>query len=208
MADNPMMAVNHWASVRAAFPRRQIRRRVHSSSLTRSPSLTGGVLSFRPLPVVGDVNFLALGTPIRQRAIMSYVSYVGRVGASAVALGVGTAVATVPGVALAQPLDSSSSSSSSPSGSAGTLTSSSTHKSGRPSIATASSGSSGSSSTTARAARHRRIRRRRRTRAPASRRARTARKQARLHPSLRMRCRRATYRRHRQRPVPLLISRR
>jgi hypothetical protein len=80
---------------------------------------------------------------------MGYVSYVGRVGALAVALGVGTAVATMPGVALAQPLDSSSSSSSSPSGSAGSLTSSSTDKSGRPSIATASSGSSGSSSTTA-----------------------------------------------------------
>ena len=49
---------------------------------------------------------------------MGYVSYIGRVGALAVVLGVETAVATMPGVALAQPLDSSSSSSSSPSGSA------------------------------------------------------------------------------------------
>jgi hypothetical protein len=44
-------------------------------------------------------KFLALGTPIRQGAIMGYVSYVGRVGALAVVLGVGTAVATMPGVA-------------------------------------------------------------------------------------------------------------
>jgi hypothetical protein len=45
------------------------------------------------------LRFLALGTPIRQGAIMGYVSYVGRVGALAVVLGVGTAVATMPGVA-------------------------------------------------------------------------------------------------------------
>ena len=44
---------------------------------------------------------------------MGYVSYVGRVGALAVALGVGSAVATMPGVALAQPSDSNSSSPSS-----------------------------------------------------------------------------------------------
>jgi hypothetical protein len=57
---------------------------------------------------------------------MGYVSYVGRVGALAVALGVGTAVATMPGVALAEPSGSTSSSSSSPSGSAGSSASSST----------------------------------------------------------------------------------
>ena len=41
---------------------------------------------------------------------MGYVSYVGRVGALAVALGVGSAVATMPGVALAEPSDSGPSS--------------------------------------------------------------------------------------------------
>jgi hypothetical protein len=56
---------------------------------------------------------------------MGYVSYVGRIGALAVALGVGTAVATMPGVALAEPSSSSSSSSSSASGSAGSSGSSS-----------------------------------------------------------------------------------
>src|SRR5215207_4643306 len=44
---------------------------------------------------------------------MGYVRYVGRIGALAVALGVGSAVATMPGVALAEPSDSSSSSSDS-----------------------------------------------------------------------------------------------
>ncbi len=43
----------------------------------------------------------------------AYAKYIGRVGALAVALGVGGAVAATPGVAFAEPTDSSSSSSSS-----------------------------------------------------------------------------------------------
>ena len=53
---------------------------------------------------------------------MGYVSYIGRVGALAVALGVGSAVATMPGVALAGPSDSGSSSSGSPGSSASSST--------------------------------------------------------------------------------------
>ena len=44
---------------------------------------------------------------------MGYSTYIGRVGALAVALGIGAAVANTPGVAWAEPSDSSSSGSSS-----------------------------------------------------------------------------------------------
>jgi hypothetical protein len=44
---------------------------------------------------------------------MGYAKYVGRVGGLAVALGVGVAVATTPGVAWAEPTDGGSTSSSS-----------------------------------------------------------------------------------------------
>ena len=77
---------------------------------------------------------------------MGYVRYVGRVGALAVALGVGSAVATMPGVALAEPSDSSSSSSSSSSGPSSSSASSSTDKES-PSSPSSSSSSAPTSST-------------------------------------------------------------
>ena len=49
---------------------------------------------------------------------MGYATYIGRVGALAVALGIGAAVANTPGVAWAEPSDSTSGSSSSESDSA------------------------------------------------------------------------------------------
>jgi hypothetical protein len=86
---------------------------------------------------------------------MGYVSYVGRVGALAVALGVGSAVATMPGVALAQPSDTSSSdspakgssgSSASPSPDKNSPSSSDSHL---PSLTKVSSGSSGAGGSSA-----------------------------------------------------------
>ena len=47
---------------------------------------------------------------------MGYATYIGRVGALAVALGIGVAVANTPGVAWAEPSDSSPSGSSVESG--------------------------------------------------------------------------------------------
>ena len=165
---------------------------VHSES---SPWISKCLLSFRPLLIVGGVNFLALDIPIEQGAMMGYVRYVGRVGALAVALGVGSAVATMPGVALAEPSDSSSSSSSSSSGSSSSSASSSTDKE---SPSSPSSSSSSRHHLRKRTARRRRIRRRRLIRAPASCKARVAHRQARRDP------RPTSYRKNRMTPVPLL----
>jgi YVTN family beta-propeller protein/VCBS repeat-containing protein len=77
---------------------------------------------------------------------MSYAAYIGRVGVLAVALGVGAAVATHPGIVFADPTDAGSSNTGSPSADSGApgVTESST---GAVSIPSGSSATSGTSST-------------------------------------------------------------
>ncbi len=77
---------------------------------------------------------------------MGYATYIGRVGGLAIALGVGVAIATMPGVASADGTDSSSSASSSSSSSAGSSGSTGSSDSSSGSN-TESSGSTGSSET-------------------------------------------------------------
>jgi len=72
---------------------------------------------------------------------MGYVRYVGRVGALAVALGVGSAVATMPGVALAEPSDAGASSNSSSSDSSSSSASASADNSSASANSASSSGS-------------------------------------------------------------------
>ncbi|MET0474193.1 MAG: hypothetical protein ABW001_06085, partial [Mycobacterium sp.] len=50
---------------------------------------------------------------VNERTLMGYAKYVGRVGALAVTLGVGVAVATMPGIAYADPSEGSGDSASS-----------------------------------------------------------------------------------------------
>src|SRR6476469_3251457 len=61
----------------------------------------------------------------REVVVMGYARYVGRVGGLAVALGVGVAVATTPGVACAEPTDNGSSGASNPSSDSSSSSSSS-----------------------------------------------------------------------------------
>src|SRR6185295_7467779 len=101
----------------------------------RTTRLIGALLGLSASPSTGE------GTT------MGTAKYIGRVGALAVALGVGAAIANTPGVALADPSESGSTSSSSASGSSSD--SSSASVSGSQGSTSGSQGSTwGSSSST------------------------------------------------------------
>ena len=117
--------------------------------------------SWRPTPRIFNSHKPSSGGGERTRTIMGNAKYIGRVGALAVALGIGTAVASTPGNALAEPDSTSSSfgsatssaeSSSSASSSGGSSVSSSSDSTSSPDPRTGivqSSGGAQTSSTTA-----------------------------------------------------------
>src|SRR5215203_377109 len=121
-------------------------RRDSDTSRRRSPPPGIGVVDYPSQPAAAHLVSLAkaMRTPksvgVRGGTTMGNAKYVGRVGALAVALGIGTAVATTPWVAVAEPSADSSSASGSSSSDASTATDSTNTDDSKPAAPTNISG--------------------------------------------------------------------
>src|SRR4029077_3383444 len=101
----------------------------NESKKTQPPLYRQSMVHQRTTRLIGALPRLSAPLSPGEGTTMGTAKYIGRVGALAVALGVGAAIANTPGVALADPSDSGSTSSSSASDSSSDSSSGSTSSS-------------------------------------------------------------------------------